>query len=575
MHHPFAAPAAAATWFFALNVPTSPRPRRLGRGPGGDLALRLLACDGATWLEATLRVIPSAATIARRQHPSADLLAGRVRVRAPLAPGRRRLSLRYDGCHLELHVDGVLADEEWPYGAVVPCRGAGAPGMRAVARAMSDRELAAWHRRPLRDPTATGPFAATYWRPPGHDTAVGDVMLTAADDGLHLLWLFDRHGHGAKWHAGAHQFRHAVSPDLKRWRHLPAALPIRRPWESFGTGAAVIDGNGAWHLAYQVHGERFAEGEGQAGVWMATSSDGREWLEHAARGPGAGDPTVYRAKDCWHLVASGRRHESADLRSWRLADDAFLPVMPMDSGGPTLECPCLWTWNGWTYALQGRTGFWLARDPLGPFWPGPDGSRTVAQPRWDIYDGLFVPMAAMWRGRCILAGWLRGDQPWGGVLVWRELLQEADGTLAMRWLPELTPSPRRWRPIIDGARLPDGSWRLALTCSGPLSLDLGCATLIVEPEQRRARWTSKPEGAPAEPIAYGREVAITAVEGLDRPYALEVIAWRDRDGWVLDACLGGRRTLICFRTARPVRLALAAGGASISGMRLGELRPSP
>ena len=602
---PFAAPAAAATWFGRVEMPAGGPAGRveLGRAPGGDLRLALhggrLICE--------LRVVPSqasiAARLAERQYLPADMRDGIVRLATPLPPGSRTISLRYDGARLELHADGVLVDEEWPLGAILPApAGAVLAGWRACPSACADRVLAAWHGRELCDPGSSGTFTAPYWRPPGHNTSVGDVMLTAHGDELHLLWLHDRKGHGARWFAGAHQFRHAVSSDLRTWRHLPAPLSIRRPWESYGTGAAVVDGNGAWHLFYQVHGERFAEGAGQAGIWTATSADGVDWLEHAARGPGGGDPTVFRAHGRWHLVAWGQRHESEDLRSWRLADPAFLPIGDMPDGiwpgrpaqvahrpgtTNTMECPCVWTWNGWSYAAMGRDGFWMSRDPLGPYWPGADGTSAAVAPRWDIYDGLFVPMAVVWRDRSLLAGWLRGEQNWGGVLVWRELLQEADGTLAMRWVPELTPEPARWdalpAPGRDAVGLPDGSWRLQLriACGGSdLALRLGDeALLVLEPSARRVRWaTPAGDGIPAvnpkELPCYGREAVIGAVDGLEQPLDLEILAWRDRDGWVLDACLGGRRTLVCYRPRLGARVALAAaaGGGIIGDMRVGRLR---
>lgn len=589
----FAAPAAAATWLGSVDAPAEPPPlrRELGCAGGGDLRLSLAPRDGGCWLSAELRVAPSAASIAARRaagHPlHPDLAAGRISLSAPLAAGRRTVSVRYDGCRAELHVDGELADEEWPFGAVRPADGPALDGWRATPRALPDAALAAWHGRPLRDAAAAAMGGAAYWRPAGHDTAVGDVMLHADGDDLHLFWLFDRRGHGSRWGGGAHQFRHAASADLLAWRTLPAALPIRRPWEGFGTGAAAIDGNGAWHLAYQIHGERFAEGAGQAGIWLAQSDDGgTTWREHVARGPGGGDPALFRAHGRWHLVAWGRRHESDDLRSWRLAEPGFLPVgrfgggpwpdeppgVARSDGDQTMECPCLWTWNGWSYALMGRTGFWMARDALGPYW-----GAGAPRPRWDLYDGLMVPMAAVWRGRCLLAGWVRGEQAWGGVLVWRELLQEADGTLAMRWAPELIPPAAAWRALPPDGALPAASWRLEADLrpgSAAVALRLGDGVqLVLDPAARTAAWAT-PGKAGAEPMHWGREVAIRGVEGLDATMRLEVVAWRDRDGWVLDACLGGRRTLVCFRPRLEPRLRVAdgGGGGRIAAMRIAELR---
>ncbi|MBA2481314.1 MAG: hypothetical protein H0V44_11690 [Planctomycetes bacterium] len=621
--------AIAGTWLLILSVPRSAPATPLticswgSPGAGGALAVVLEARDSRTWLVATLGVVPSDGTVALRGAQSAggDLAAGVTRVSAPIAAGRRTVSLRYDGAHLELHIDALLVDEEWPMGALCPSpapqRTAIVRRWRAGPRWLDDGVLARWHGGRLVDPVRSGTFHPAYWRPAGHDTNVGDVMLMHHDGRLHLFWLFDRKGHHAKWGTGAHQFYHASSGDLRKWRHHPPTLRIERPWEGFGTGAVVVDANGGWHCIYQLHGERTHEGSTLKGVWAATSVDGDQWQAHAFRCGGVGDPTVYRAHDRWHLVNSGQRRESTDLRSWRLADERFLPVAGHAApGGNSEECPCIVTWRGWTYALLGRTGFWMARDPLGPFWAAPDvDPALVAVPRWSPYDGLMVPMLAVHGERCLLAGWVRGDADWGGVLVWREMIQEADGTLGMRWAEDMLPKAGRARPlrIRDSASedasaptrpastllradacafadLPAGSWRLSCRIEPGSSLralaiavgadgaQRGGAELVLEGPNACARWATPDGGAlppmPVEQPFHGRNVVIDDVEGLDRPFTLEIICWRDRDGWVLDACIDRRRTLICFRpdlSGTRLRLAAHGGEATISDVTIAPL----
>jgi hypothetical protein len=137
------------------------------------------------------------------------------------------------------------------------------------------------------------------------------------------------------------------------------------------------------------------------------------------------------------------------FRNW-IRGDKILPTGPQSPAGNSGECVNYFEWNGWHYVIMGRSGFWMAKDALGPYWEGVKGESRgrVHRPRWDIYDGLAVPMNAPYKdNRHLLVGNTWGpDQQhrdWAGYVVFRELIQHEDGTLGMKWVPEMIPPAER------------------------------------------------------------------------------------------------------------------------------------
>jgi len=99
----------------------------------------------------------------------------------------------------------------------------------------------------------------------------------------------------------------------------------------------------------------------------------------------------------------------------------------------TTECPCFFTWNGYSYLIIGFSGYF----------------RTIKKksseyiPAWklneNIYDGLCVPMVSEFKdNRRIISGWLNGVG-WGSVIAHRELIQGKDGKIGSKWLKEIVP----------------------------------------------------------------------------------------------------------------------------------------
>ena len=138
---------------------------------------------------------------------------------------------------------------------------------------------------------------------------------------------------------------------------------------------------------------------------------------------------------------------SDDLNDWRL-QDPFLT----GSDGHAPECPEYFFWNGWWYLVYSHNAqmeYKISRDPLGPW---VSASRETIEP-----PTLAVPRTAEFTGgRRIAVGFLpwrkddcdAGHNVYAGNAVFREVLQDSDGTLFTRFVPEMM--PRTGPPVIDG-----------------------------------------------------------------------------------------------------------------------------
>jgi hypothetical protein len=120
-------------------------------------------------------------------------------------------------------------------------------------------------------------------------------------------------------------------------------------------------------------------------------------------------------------------YSSKDIFNWKHEKE----LIPYDENSPywnTGECQSLFEWNGFSYLIAGRTGFFMSRNRYGPYQTA-EGFKsihtTASRPRWDIYDGLWVPMVAPFKtNRRILAGWLDLGAAYAGTLVFRESVQD-------------------------------------------------------------------------------------------------------------------------------------------------------
>ena len=493
-------------------------------------------------LECVIATEPPRAMIElhRRQKKTVadEVERGLLRMGVPLAMlgtgAQLELAVRMNGAHVELLVDGIVHDEEWPTGSSQ--QGAIIAAVAGSAEFVADLPGAPPPLTPL----------AQYWTPPGHNTWFGDVMLTADGERLHLFWLTDRRMGTAKFGCGGCSFAHASTTDLKHWEHHPLAWPLNEYWEAAnGTGCGVVK-DGVHYLFANVLTERLGlEAQYPNGPYLATSHDGIDFKKEGRAHGLPGEPGMLRDdRGVWHAISVSRhddgvwrssRYESHDLRQWRLADPDFLPQpgWPVSRTVFSSECFNWFRMGEWFYILGGRTGFWRARQLLGPY----RSVHAVDGPSWDLYDGLMVPQVAVWKNRAILGGWLPlhthdWTLDWGGHLVLRELTQLSDGNLELRRLPELEP------PAEQRLRL-----RLApLEARGSFGIHWADGgSVMFDPNQRTAS---------------SGEYTIYNVAGLDAPFTLDIVIHPDAksDSTIVDINIGDRRTLITRRPGANARL---------------------
>jgi hypothetical protein len=191
----------------------------------------------------------------------------------------------------------------------------------------------------------------------------------------------------------------------------------------------------------------------------------------------------------------------------------------------------------------------------------------------DIYDGLSVPMVAPWKGnRRLLIGWINHRYGWGGWLCLRELVQDPDGHLGTKWVPEV---PMPVEPVSIAAR-PGASLTVAFRALDPEGVDFA---FVLDPAARKARFVEKAadgtypdiptlhEMAVEREAQYGAErifagrkwrpdeagdFAVGNIRGLDAPFEVRIENWFDRKSGLslVDVEIAGRRTMVTRRFGR-------------------------
>lgn len=399
----------------------------------------------------------------------ADAEAGRLRVSAPaglVGPTEwHDIVVRFTGPKLQLFVDGVLMDEQYPVGAMHACTGPILIGARLEdgreaggfhgriahvalwGRALTDSEVAALSGGPdavgRRQAAVLSPChpVGPMFRPPGHNKKVGDCFPYFDGEVLRLFYLTVRRRADSKWQCGhgGLQVEQMTSKDLVHWTPLPMAIQIDAQWEAWhGTGSCMRRG-GEYHLYFPTLScwPEVCPG----GIQRAVSEDGVRFdrTDPCPMIPG-GDTHVFQGEDGrYHLVTymEGRpsdpmdilHYVSEDLCHWQQAER---PLLTVENSPTPLYCPDYFEWNGWYYLLAGaKTCIWKSRAPYGPWEPQPT----------PVPDTLCVPKTAAFHGnRRIMVGWINDHAgAWGGDAVFRELVQDADGNLGAKFPAEMMP----------------------------------------------------------------------------------------------------------------------------------------
>jgi hypothetical protein len=515
--------------------------------------------------------------------------------------------VRFADTVVELYVDGVLIDEEWPHGALYQfCSpfliGAGYSddGRQTGGFTGEIDHVALWDRALSREEIIALSGGAEqvarrdleilgkpqqsiqYWKPRGKAYA-GDCMVTCKDGEFHVFYLYDRLHHEAKWGLGAHQYGHFSSRDLKRWTHHPLAVPLEQQWEcAMGTGNVIYnEKDRRWYAFYTDCGSRIQFfDKPQRGAWLfrAVSDDGIHFHKDFKPVQPGFDSDIFFVPETglFHLIAEGgRTHvQSADLQAWtRVADSEFRKTA--ERNNLSVICPDTLAWNGWYYFTAGSSHIYKSRKPLGPWEEIPK----------NIFDGLFFSkMHAFKDGRALAAGWV-ANPGWGGNIVVRELVQTPEGELGLKFVPEMIPATGDPLPIavtqkvgkvtceakslriqsasalayaaIDGvprnvrirARVipSSGQGTFGLCVSGDGDYASGSELSFRPAEQHvqfgHPRGGKLDEKRPVSLVMDGDTGAMPPMTGLDRAFTLDIIV-KDR---IVDVCIDNRRTFIARR----------------------------
>jgi len=301
-----------------------------------------------------------------------------------------------------------------------------------------------------------------YWKPEDPREFAGDMMPYWDGERFHLFYLLDRNHHADQGGLGGHQWAHAATSDLKNWEHYPLAVPIGAPGSADQHGictGSVFEHEGVYHAFYST---RIRQGDGSvAEVVCQTSGTDLIHFEKSPDNPLFGategfdarnfrDPFVFLHEPSGEfqmLVSSSMddrgalaHYTSDDLRAWQLRG----PFLPTGKDHHAPECSEIFGWNDWWYLTYGhhqQMEYWIARDSLGPW--------TRAARNGIEGKNLVVPRTAAFTGNRRLAvgfmQWKRDDCDeeeyiYAGNAIFRELIQDPDGTLWTRFVPEMMPA---------------------------------------------------------------------------------------------------------------------------------------
>lgn len=478
-------------------------------------------------------------------------------------------------------IDGKLSDEEWPLGKVActePMDLAVAPGIESLILCSYENTEDSGIL-PLIETVSTSE-GLQYWRPEGHNTGVGDCMPFWHDGKFDLFYLFDRRRHKSKHGLGAHQWAHASSSDLVHWDHHEMAIPITEQWEG-----SICTGSPFFHdgIYYAFYSARMSD-HSDAMLSVSTSEDGVHFhktppltsLQAPYDGPSARDPVVFAdetglfhmlvttsLKDCLVKQRGGclAHLTSSDLWHW-VQQPPF--IVPGYTDQP--ECADYFFWNGWYYLVFSNNG--IARYRMSRNFNGP-----WAKPINDMLNcpNVTVPKTAEFiGGRRISTGFLHDDYQYASCTVFREIIQNKDGTLGSCFVPEMLPLSNECSfeviPLTEGidTRDHDVSIHSLQGFSAAAMIDLprnkritlyivpgggvfglcmksdtgyGCGTeLRFDPSRQKVGFRRCNESS----IEENSHDSIWHVEGLDHRFMLDIII---KDEFI-DVCIDSRRTLI-------------------------------
>lgn len=333
---------------------------------------------------------------------------------------------------IELTVDGVLWDEEWPWGE--PC------WLGTVLKTLPSGRLETLApedaNRNQKEPAVLRSFEGLESLTE-RGIFVGDCMpfshgmpQCGPSEVFHLFYLYDRHHHRSKWGLGAHQWAHISTRDLRHWEEHPMAVAITEPWEGSICTGSIMKAGEKYYAWYAV---RMSD-RSPARLTCAVSEDGfhftksGKWfvLPEAYEPRSARDPMVFEFEGSYHMLvttthlASGKgclaHLRSEDLEHWEDCGTTF-----RNEEGSQPECSDWFCWNGTYYLICGIHGKGIYRYSDQPFGPW-------TMPENPLIPCGNVPKSAMLGTRRLFAGFIPEDG-YAGKVCMLEAFQNADKTL--------------------------------------------------------------------------------------------------------------------------------------------------
>ena len=451
--------------------------------------------------------------------------------------GVHDVTLNFSPPHWTICVDGVLDDDMPPAPDLI------AWPANAKEQVLSPRVKKASFSSPAHAnalPTMPDSRRITrpiqYWTPDDPNAWAGDVAVGTFKGRFHVFYLFDRRHHGSGGGTGRHYFAHLSSTNLADWDEHPHAVPIEDWWETLGTGTPFVY-EGKLHLAYGLHTSRLTKDPAYPiGATYAVAEDGIHFVKSRRIVHATQNPTIYNRTDgLLGLVVGygniGGIWTSDHIGDWKLYDGK----VPAKG-----DCPCLFEWNGHHYLFQGFTDF--AYSPTGAPGTFVDWAKSGLAP----YEGLSVPMVAPFGvNRRIIAGWLNHVYGWGGWLVFRELIQNPDGTLGTKWVPEIAPPVQ---PETFTAQ-PGQAFRLVIAQENGKGPAL---TFAIDPTAHTATFADDMPNAKLEAAHCARNFRISNLPAFTTAYPVRLVQYWDRksNATIFDVEIGGVRTMICRREGR-------------------------
>jgi beta-fructofuranosidase len=411
-----------------------------------------------------------------------------------------------------------------------------------------------------------------YFKPTGENYFAGDPMPFWHDGTFHLFWLWDENhaSHGHDW-------AHMSTTDLINWKHYPLALKRDKPFENSMCTGSIIFYDKKYYAFYAT---RIINDKGQTEhVSFAISDDGIHFIKQEPNvlifapdeyeSSNFRDPNVFyddSTKLFYMLVTTALKkaelekdrygllcYTSSDLKNWKLKGPFYMTGS--DKGFAYSECSDLFKWNGWYYLIfkiYGGTYYRMSRSISGP-WMAPSNDNLA-----NDYT-MVLKTAAFKNNRRIAVGFVpsRGDNKDNGVwtyagnLVFREVIQNANGTLSAVFPTEMIPdmestykypglkteynlkSPDKF----SYTKLENIPLNAKITCTVvPNGINTSVGMLLRHSEKGFYELNID---AIANKVSLGNN-SIERVLGLDKPFSLEIIIKND----IIDVCIAGKRCLL-------------------------------